>query len=961
MNKERWRQIKAVFSEASELPLAERRTFLANACKDDPELLPEVERLLAADEMDDPLLETPRWDLGLSVLADNMTGRTFGKFRIISEIGRGGMGEVYAAEDTLLRRRVALKLLSPLLTDQSALSRFRLEARAASAVSHPNITHIYEIGEENGRLFIAMELVDGVTLREHLADLGKLEIDGATVIGRQVASALAAAHARGIVHRDIKPENIIIMPDGVVKVVDFGLAKLTEEISMGSSAGLSESSFVNTDPRMVIGTVTYMSPEQARGQDIDERTDIWSWGVVFFEMLSGTPPFTGASRSDVVAEILKSEPELEQDHLSDDIRELLRTALQKDKDARILSASDVVARLDAIYPIASMVSGPHRIVSSGGLRRSSGQTAASGSSDILSKSSGWRAMSAAALVLIVVAAIAGVMIFYPARESSTAVQQGLSPAVTYLTRDGRIMDAAISADGKRLVYIPIDAGNQSIWIRDLETGEERQLLPPEPVRRWGARFTPDSASLLFIQAHPSSPTNVLYRIPLDEKIPVKVLVDIAGPPALSPDGMRVAFVRRNSANRSASLVTANIDGSSERVLATRIQPETLSDGSPSWSPDGKLIAVGAGRKSDAENAVLGYSLVSDAPVELTPWRWAAVGGMSWDNDGQTLVLSARPTGSRTYQLWKVGYPSGSVDGLLSDANAFEEVTLSSTRKSIVATHTYEVSDIWAVNLDGQSRRLSTQNEGGADGLAFASPDRIVYTKGEYEESAIWSMNIDGSDRKRLTPGNGFLPSVSRDGRFVAYVTVQDGVRHIRLVDTEGSNDRALTQGAGETSPSVSPDGLWLAYASSVKDRSNIWKIPIDGGEPTRLTGEGLFIKPAISPDGTMISCVYRRDQSDNWKVGIIPAGGGEIMMTFALPNARGQMLRWSSDSRGLIYSDSRDGADNLWIQPLDNSPARQLTNFTQDQILHHDFAPARGEYIISRGGRRRDIAMIKGY
>lgn len=359
MNPNRWQRIEELFNATLALPFREREPFLKSACGDDPRLRTEIDSLLSEVDQPDSFLSESTFVLGAHLLAqdhsESLAGETLGSYTIVRPIGHGGMGEVYLAHDERLRREVAIKLLpKPLVEDEERIRWFKHEARAASAISHPNVAYIYEIGEAQGRHFIAMEFVNGLTLRERLSR-NDLKLGEAIEIATQVASAIAAAHAQGIIHRDIKPENIMIRSDGLVKVVDFGLAKLSEpqretagEHSRETLRGALITRAIHTETGLLMGTATYMSPEQARGQEIDARTDIWSWAVVFYEMLAGEAPFQGATKSDVIAEILKSEPLF----LREGIRSLpeaatliIRKSLSKKADGRYTEAVKLVAAL----------------------------------------------------------------------------------------------------------------------------------------------------------------------------------------------------------------------------------------------------------------------------------------------------------------------------------------------------------------------------------------------------------------------------------------------------------------------------------------------------------------------------------------------------------------------------------------------------------------------------------------
>ena len=311
MTPERWQQIEELFHSVAARPAAERAAFLDRACADDDSLRSEVEHLLVSHDEAGSFIKAPAFAVAAELIANEGTqasfgqtsgqfiGQTIGHYKILSLIGAGGMGEVYLAQDTRMSRDVALKLLPAYLTkDAQRVARFRQEARAVLTLNHPNIVTIYEIGEADGVEFIASEFIKGETLRERLTR-SPLNLNEALDVATQVAGALAEAHAAGIVHRDIKPENIMLRHDGYVKVVDFGLAKLTEQVTGPVSTQAVTRLLVDTTPGLVMGTARYMSPEQARGTTIDERSDIWSLGVVLFEMVAGRPPFAGDTTSDM--------------------------------------------------------------------------------------------------------------------------------------------------------------------------------------------------------------------------------------------------------------------------------------------------------------------------------------------------------------------------------------------------------------------------------------------------------------------------------------------------------------------------------------------------------------------------------------------------------------------------------------------------------------------------------------
>src|SRR5437762_3847003 len=352
MKPERWQQVNDLFQSAAERAPEERASFLDEGCRGDEGLRREVESLLTSYERAENFIESPAFEVAPELLTNDrpgaLVGELIGHYRIASLIGVGGMGEVYLARDERLGRKVALKLLPELLTaDETQLSRFKTEARSASALNHPNILTVYEIGAEGNRQFIATEFIEGMTLRASLA-CDRMNPKAALEIAVQVASALAAAHEAGVVHRDIKPENIMLRPDGYVKVLDFGIAKLTEQRPASDGHTVDTTAMLQTRAGLVLGTAHYMSPEQARGQKVDARTDIWSLGVVLYEMVGGSPPFHGETPSDCIASILTMEPPPLSGVLPDvplKLESVLQKALRKNSEERYQTIKEMLADL----------------------------------------------------------------------------------------------------------------------------------------------------------------------------------------------------------------------------------------------------------------------------------------------------------------------------------------------------------------------------------------------------------------------------------------------------------------------------------------------------------------------------------------------------------------------------------------------------------------------------------------
>src|SRR6266545_1018246 len=378
-----WENLQQIFHAAIALAPHERADYLNEACSGDLSLRQAVESLLKSHEETDNFVDTPAYQAAAEMMlddADLKSGQTISHYRILSLLGEGGMGTVYLAEDTKLHRNVSLKFLSAnFMQDQERLRRFEQEARAISALNHPNTLTIHEISETDGQRFIATEFIAGQTLRERLRS--GVDIDEALDIAVQVASALAAAHRVNIVHRDIKPENIIIRKDdGLVKVLDFGLAKVTQPIRTGTNSELATEVIANTSPGVVMGTAAYMSPEQAHGDAVDERTDIWSLGVVLYEMVAGCTPFVAATSNEIISTILSKEPTPPLARYSrlipERLEEIVQKALTKNRDERYQTSKDLLIDLKRLKQSLELKAGIERSASSEkyGVPASSGQS-----------------------------------------------------------------------------------------------------------------------------------------------------------------------------------------------------------------------------------------------------------------------------------------------------------------------------------------------------------------------------------------------------------------------------------------------------------------------------------------------------------------------------------------------------------------------------------------------------------
>jgi Tol biopolymer transport system component len=508
--------------------------------------------------------------------------------------------------------------------------------------------------------------------------------------------------------------------------------------------------------------------------------------------------------------------------------------------------------------------------------------------------------------------------------------------IVRLTHDGHVMDVALGPYGKLLAYVSIEAGKQTLWIQNLDSNERRQLSEPDPALYWGLRFTSDAQNLFFITTQPNSTISVLYRMSVLGGLPRRVVMNIDIPISLSPDGTRLTFVRSFPGQHKDVLIVANVDGSAEHEIATRNHPDKFSFASPSWTPDGKLIALGASRDNGMEFAVIGVPLDSTAPKELSRWQWQSMCAVAWSGDGKSLYFSAVLLKSNSFQIWGLSYPECEVHRITNDPNNYEEISVAEKTSSLVTMQTEALANLWLVPAAGAARRLTSGRTEGFEGVALAGR-RVIYASTTNQVSDLWSINADGTDRRRLTGAGGFLPCASRDGRRVAYVSAAGGTLHIWCMDADGGNNQQLTDGGGESYPGISPDAEWVVYTSLTRERNTLWRISTRGGEPVQLTRNSIAIKPVVSPDGTRLACAYRLDEADNWKIAVLPVDGGWPLQTLALPYPYNQVIRWTPDGRALTYLERRNGVYNIWLQPLNGAAPRQITSFTEDVIYFYDW------------------------
>ncbi len=999
---QRWQRVKEVFEGALERHGAERESFLDSECGEQADVRKEVESLLRSYEVAGSFMESPAVAHAAESFVDAEEKLTPGQrvkhYQIVNLIGEGGMGEVYLATDTTLGRRVALKVLPAFVSkDPDRLRRFTQEARAASRLSHPNVCVVHEIGEtDDGRPFIAMEYVEGVTLRQRMRS-HRIKLGDVLDIAIQIADALTAAHEAGIVHRDIKPENIVIRPEGYVKILDFGLAKLTERHKGAIHATMSTLLF-NSSPGTVIGTAAYMSPEQARGIPVDERTDIWGLGVVLYEMASGNPPFTGETATDVVVAIVeKDQPPLSRhvEGTPPELERIVKKALRKDRNERYQIVKEMAIDLRSLRRelevnslldrslAPSTTDGSEYAKASSGRERIVETNELKAARTVIHKPEGWSSRTWIALAAFAMILAASVFAVYKmrARPEPRARFPFERVEVTKLTTNGNALMAALSPDGKYVAYVTSESGKESLWLRQAAINSNAQLVAPREGRYLGLAFSPDGNYIYFGYAGSDrNDAGQIYRLPILGIGAAATRIELQdGLPSMSHDRRRLAFIRYDRSKQTDILVVANADGTGEQSIATRTWPQRFGWdvlSRPEWTADDRTLMVPmvSSDPVSSNNVSVNYSITiyerdletgTERTVPLSPQKFDEVGRLIINPDGSGIMMLGKAHGASFVHIWQL-FRDGSQRTITNDLSDYRELSLQADGNALVTVQTQTLSGLWTLRKSESKPTAITPGTSRYYDVCVAPDDKILYASDASGIADIFEIASTGGDTRQLTSegGRNYAPAVSPDNHYIVFHSNRGGVFQIWRAERDGGSPKQLTFGASESTwPVFSADGKWLVYQHfEPNDPYFLWRVSIDGGTPEKMT-DGIAMRPAISPDGELIAFWHNDgQQASRWRLKVVHFNGGATFNIFDVaPAVQVQWdtpLRWTPDGQYLVYVDHSGGIDNLWEQPIAGGAPKQLTKFDDSRIFAFGWLKD-GSLVASRGVITSDVVLMK--
>jgi serine/threonine protein kinase/Tol biopolymer transport system component len=935
MTEEEWREIEEILAAALKLPADQQAGYLDRACANRPQVRAQVEALLAVRPQADAAFKNPPAPAWAGAFAAVSAGSRLGPYEIIEMVGAGGMGEVFKARDSRLGRLVAIKMLPRhKLSDPDRKRRFVQEARAASALNHPNIVTVYDIANDEQVDYLVMEYVAGNSL-DRLISRKRVRLAEALGYAAQVADALAAAHAAGIVHRDIKPANLMVTAESQIKILDFGLAKLVEA-APGSEGETQSQESVLTEAGTVMGTVGYMSPQQAMGQPLDHRTDIFSMGVVLYEMAAGRRPFVGKSPVETLHAIINDPvpPLPAQPH---ELEEILARALAKDPRERYQHAGDLafdLRRLQRASESSSLAPAPL------GLEPR-------------------RRLWAAALLLILTGAAAWLF-----RGRSAPLENPLTDAQFARITDfpGVETAAAISPDGRFVAFLADRDGPFDIFLSQVGSGRFVNLTqgrePNLSALSWVARvidFSSDGSEICF---HDADSANSMQVMPLMGGPPRILLGRRSQEVAWSQDGSRLVY---HTSDPGDPIFVADRTGANPRQIF--VGGPSVHNHFPVWSPDGKWIYFVSGLPAANDMDLWRIAPAGGVPERLTQLNSKI--GFPTPISSRTLLYSALDAKGAGPWLWALDVQRKVTRRLNFGLERYTSLAASGNGRRLAVSVANPVANLWSVPI------LDRPAEEG-DVKPFPVPTMralmprfggaaLFYLSSQDAGDGLWRYQ-DGQALEIWKGANGALlepPAVSPDGRRVAFVLRRNGKLRLQVEMADGTDLQAVAENLDvQGAASWSPDGQWIVTGGADRNGAGLFKIPAGGGALVRLT-TGVALNPVWAPDESLIA--YTGANVGGYgPLRLVRPDGSAVELPEIRLQRDGERVRFLPRGIGLVYASGISVSNqDFWLLDLNTKNSRRITHLANTAIMRtFDITPDGKQIVFDRLRENSDIALV---